>query len=307
MTEKNIIFAVPGSKVYISRYYSNHPNSFLNISLTGQHCELLCKHCRALLLKEMVDINAYENPSNNNRILKIIDNFGRSRVNGILLSGGFDKKGRLPFDSNIINEIKAVKKIHSSKIRFYMHLGFISSGQTEALNGSGIDGVFVNVISDKNSIENIYNMPDIKPEDFYENIKLMKKAGLKVSPHLIIGLNEGKITEEYNAIEELSKLQIDSLVFVVVKNLYSGHHFTESIDIEKISGLFSYAKKMLPGVPMSLGCARPPGKFSEEIEIELLKKSIDIISFPSDSTIRYAEENNFSFKFEELCCAFPGS
>jgi hypothetical protein len=59
MTEKNIIFAVPGSKVYISRYYSNHPNSFLNISLTGQHCELLCKHCRALLMKTQAIITGF--------------------------------------------------------------------------------------------------------------------------------------------------------------------------------------------------------------------------------------------------------
>src|SRR5665647_1918165 len=81
---KEIIFAVPGSKVYISKYYNNRVNSFLNISLTGKKCELMCSHCKARLLSDMVDINSTDfiNPADfvlkkgpkpkENRVMEII-------------------------------------------------------------------------------------------------------------------------------------------------------------------------------------------------------------------------------------------
>jgi hypothetical protein len=42
--EKVLTFAVPGGKVYINDYYTNSPDSFLNISITGGDFEILCRN-----------------------------------------------------------------------------------------------------------------------------------------------------------------------------------------------------------------------------------------------------------------------
>jgi len=43
---KPIYFAVPGAKKYFNRFYSNHPHSFVHVSITGGSCALQCAHWR---------------------------------------------------------------------------------------------------------------------------------------------------------------------------------------------------------------------------------------------------------------------
>jgi len=304
-TGKKVVFAVPGSKVFISKYYRNKPNSFLNISLTGRYCELLCRHCRAILLEDMVDINLFNSPSDRteNRLLKILKKFGIETVKGMLLSGGFDKNGILPLDDRIINEIREVKSQTKNQIKIFMHLGFMEKDTADALYDCGIDGVLVNVISDQDAIEKTYNLKNHNPDSFYKNIKVLKDAGLKVAPHIIIGLNDGKISGEFNSIEQLSSSGVDAIVFAIVKKISKHFDFINpDINVNEIIELFDYTKKLVPDMPISLGCARPSGFNTEKLEIELLKRGIEVISFPSDAAIEFAEKNNFKFSFLEQCC-----
>lgn len=349
---KEIIFAVPGSKVFISKHYNNRPNSFLNISLTGKKCELMCSHCKARLLSDMVDINSTDfiNPTDfinstdfvnstdfispgaskpkGNRVMEIImryqnnsvepsagaakdnktsdlDQGTQTSVNGILVSGGFDSHGRLPLDERILPELKEVKNKYGRAMKVFIHLGFTDRQTAERLYECGIDGVLVNVFSDKHSIEETYNLKGCSPEMFYENVRLLKGAGLNVSPHLVIGLGDGSLSGEYRSVKEISQSGADSCVFVIAKNLSrkdrSSIPEVKPFDVVK---LFEYAKRMMPGTPVILGCARPYGQEFEKMEIELLKLGISVIAFPSERTLDYAKENNHSFNFEEQCCAF---
>jgi uncharacterized radical SAM superfamily protein len=345
---KEIIFAVPGSKVYISKHYTNRPNSFLNISLTGKKCELMCSHCKARLLSDMVDINSSDfvnsldfvlqggSKPKENRILEIIlryqnnhaesvegaakdgktkcPGWGRGQVqgqgtqttvNGILISGGFDSMGGLPIDERILTEIKEVKKEYGQEMKVFMHLGFTDRQMAESLYEIGIDGVLVNIFSDKHSIEEIYNLKGCGPGMFYKNARLLKEAGLRVSPHLVIGLGDGSLSGEYRSLEEIARSGADSCVFAIAKNLSKHNRFVipeiKPLDIVK---LFEYAKNIMPDVPVILGCARPHGQEFEKMEIELIKLGISVIAFPSGRALDYAKDNNYSFHFEEQCCAF---
>ena len=381
VTSKEIIFAVPGSKVYISKYYNNRVNSFLNISLTGEKCELMCSHCKARLLSDMVDINATDfvlpdDPKpGENRVMEIIsrhqnkgggfpvvaDTDGKPKggdpdssttvwckakdgaardsvsandritesesdkggvligkkdkasvaearqtsVKGILISGGFDSLGRLPLDERILPELKEVKNKYGREIKVFMHLGFTDRQTAESLCECGIDGVLVNIFSDKHAIEEIYNLKGCGPDMFYRNARLLKEFGLRVSPHLIIGLGAAGLSGEYHSVKEIAEAGADSCVFVIAKNT-SGKDKpmlpeVKSLDVVK---LFEYAKSIMPDIPVVLGCARPHGQEFEKMEIELLKLGIDVIAFPSERTLDYAKDNNYSFHFEEQCCAF---
>ena len=102
--KKILTFAVPGGKVYINDYYTNSPGSFLNISITGQDCQLMCRHCRKELLKGMSEagdskklvelVEKYmKGPKNNSK------NTGNGPLKGMLISGGFDAEGKLPVNN----------------------------------------------------------------------------------------------------------------------------------------------------------------------------------------------------------------
>lgn len=328
LSSKEVVFAVPGSKVYISKYYSNRVNSFLNISLTGKKCELMCSHCKARLLSDMVDINSTDflntsdfalnddSKTKENRAMEIIlryQNNGfipaaggiRSSVNGILISGGFDRHGRLPLDERIFTEIKEIKNKYSREMKVFMHLGFTDRKTAESLYECGIDGVLVNIFSDKHSIEEIYNLKGCSPDMLYENSRLLKRAGLRVSPHLIIGLGDSSLSGEYKSVKEIAESGADSCVFVIAKNLSkpNGSAIQEIKPLDVVK-LFEYAKSIMPSIPVILGCARPPGQEFEKMEIELLKLGINVIAFPSEKTLDYSKNHNYTFHFEEQCCAF---
>ena len=320
VTSKEIIFAVPGSKVYISKYFSNRANSFLNISLTGKKCELMCRHCKAHLLSDMIDIDSADfilqddSKPKENRVMEIIlkyQNKGdqakgtQTSVNGVLISGGFDSLGRLPLDERILPELKEVKNKFGREMKVFMHLGFTDRQTAESLYECGIDGVLVNIFSDKHTIEEIYNLKGCNPDMFYKNARLLKDAGLRVSPHLIIGLGAGSLSGEYRSLNEIAESGADSCVFVVAKNISKqikpNLPEVKPFDVVK---LFEYAKSIMPGRPVILGCARPHGQEFEKMEIELLKLGINVIAFPSERTLDYAKDNKYSFHFEEQCCAF---
>ena len=319
-----IIFSVPGSKVYINRHYKNTPNSFINISLTGGKCQLMCSHCKALLLKDMVDINDFpqfkssnksviksENKNKEeiktNRLKDIINHFGQGTVKGILVSGGFDRYGRLPLDLKVIEEIKELKYLVKEKIKIFIHLGFVNDEEIKLIKGSCIDGALVNIFSDRHAIEEVYNLKGFAPQDFYTNLKKIKNSGIKVAPHLILGLGSmADIRGEFVSIDEIAKTGADCLVFAIEKKLSKSHRpgYSE-VYAKDIIKLFEYAKTIMPDVPLALGCARPPGPAYEELEIELVKRGVDAIAFPSERTVDFAIENGIDFKFTEQCCAFP--
>jgi len=308
--DREIIFAVPGSKVFISRYYKNRPNSFLNISLTGHKCDLLCKHCKGILLKDMVDLNDCGasfnyNKNSDNRILNILDRFLEGIVGGILLSGGFTKNGNLSLDGQIYKEIKEVKSKFGSRIKIFIHLGFVDNNTAISLKDSNIDGVLVNIIPDKNAIENVYNLKGFDEDDYYTTIEILKNAGLKISPHIIIGISEGRITKEFEAIDEISKIGVDSIVFVLLKKISSQVNLNSSgVKTTEILDLFNYAEKLMPTTPKALGCARSASLESSNLEVNLLKNGISTIAFPSEEAIEFVINNNLKYKFIEQCCAF---
>ncbi len=310
--KKKVIFAVPGSKVYISKHYRNKPNSFLNISLTGHNCELMCSHCRALLLKDMIDIgscdinidDSSEELYEKNRIIKILEKYGSNNVRGLLISGGFDKDGKLPLDNRILSEIKQTREKFGENIRIFLHLGFAGPEVAKAVCECGVDGVLVNVFSDSHAIREVYNLKNCTPEMFYNNIKILKESGLNVSPHLIIGLSDNGIAGEYKSLKAISKIGVSSVVFAIVKRITKHQEFKDlKIRACDIVNLYEYARELMPDTPITLGCAKPPGKEFEKAEIELLSRGINTIAFPSEKTVDFAIKNGIEYAFTEQCCA----
>jgi uncharacterized radical SAM superfamily protein len=305
--KKILTFAVPGGKVYINDYYTNSPGSFLNISITGQNCQLMCRHCRKELLKGMSEagdskklvelVEKYMNrPKNNSK------NTGNGPLKGMLISGGFDAEGKLPVNNILpgVNELKSKYPF----LTIYIHTGFLDKDEAAALKSSGVDAVLVNLIGSQKAIREVYNLKNRTYSDYLDTIKLLKGHGLKVSPHIIIGLEDGKLSDEFRTVKDALALGVDSLVFVVLKKATRAADFISSkVPHDEIVRLVKYARELSSDVLLSFGCAKPPGSTTHLLEIGLIKAGIDSMAFPAEETIRFAVENKIAHTFIEKCCA----
>jgi uncharacterized radical SAM superfamily protein len=302
---REIIFKVPGSRVFRSDHYKNTRDSFLNISITGENCELNCPHCRKHLLKSMdfaADPAHFEG--------HIMAKAKTGVLKGFLISGGFDREGKLNLDG-YLDSIKRIKAAYSY-LKVYAHTGFVEEEEALKIKQSGIDGVLSNVISSSNAIEKVYNLPGYLPSDYYRTLENLKKAKNRTAPHVIIGLDHGIIKSEFEAVRQIAKIGADCLVFVIMKKLSKDINFpaaangsagSSELDLESIASLVSYSVKLMPGKPVSLGCAKPATKQRGLIEIGLIEKGIDIIAFPAEETINHVISQKIKYRFEETCCA----
>lgn len=292
-----LTFAIPGGKVYISDYYRNTPDSFLSISITGNNCHLQCSHCRGVLLKGMIAVDSSK------RLIEITEKYLKSgNLKGMLISGGFDRSGKLAFNS-IIDGIKDIK-IKYPYLTLYIHTGFLDKKEAAALKSSRVDAVLTNLIKSQKAIEEVYNLSGKTYQDYLNTIKMLKECGLKVSPHIIIGLENGELSDEFTMIEDAIDLKVDSIVFVILKKASKEINFPASkVPHKEIIKLVRHARELSSDTLLSFGCAKPPGKDRHLLEIELIKAGIDAIAFPSEKTVAYAVINNIAHTFLEKCCA----
>ncbi|PWM42890.1 MAG: radical SAM protein, partial [Clostridiales bacterium] len=182
---KNVSFYAPGAKFYENEYHKNNREKFKSISISGNNCILNCPHCGGQMLKNM--INA-ETPQ---RLSDICDNLISEGCEGILLSGGCNKAASvdlMPF-CDVISKI-------SKKIKIAVHCGFATNDTLLGLKNSGVSTVFFDVIGSAQTIKSILGI-NADVNDYAEKLLYMKKIGLECSPHIIIGLDYGKIKGEY--------------------------------------------------------------------------------------------------------------
>jgi hypothetical protein len=70
-----------------------------------------------------------------------------------------------------------------------------------------------------------------------------------------------------------------------------------------IAKVVTVAKLMFPDIPLVLGCMRPKGKHRVETDKMAIKAGVDAIAFPTEETIRFAENQGMRVVFSSQCCS----
>jgi len=293
MIDKKIIFAMPSAKKVVSEYYKAGKEVFLHLSVTADQCELMCGHCKAYLLKKM---------------LPVMDGAALQRallarnISGCLLSGGFDKQGRIDF-TPFYGAIRHCK-VQRPDLKIYLHAGFVTLQEAMQIKDCLADAVLVNAIGSRKIIEDVYNLKEYGPQDYMESIFHLQKASVKVVPHIIAGLEDGKIKSEKQMIQALLERGINNLVLAALKRLSKKAGFTSScFHPGAFIDLIHYAKRIDPRCTLSIGCARPPYLRKHDVELQMIQAGADILSFPSEDTLRFYHENNLAYELIETCCS----
>ena len=291
---KAIHFYGPSFMHYKTSYYSSKPTHFPTLSLTGTVCAINCKHCEGKVLQTMQSADTPET------LIAIAEKLKQQGALGFLLSGGCMQDGSVPL-TGFVAAIQEIKQ--KLGLTVFVHTGIIRLDVATALKNAGVDAALIDIIGSDETIKQIGNL-NVTVNDYANSLRALQEAGLNYVPHVIVGLHDGKLKGELDALKLVAAVKPSSIVIIAFMPI----HGTAMEEVKppqpvEIARVIAAARIMFPRTPLALGCMRPKGKHRAETDILALKAGVDAIAFPNEEAVRYAEAQKIEFSFSSHCCA----
>ncbi|MCO1600607.1 radical SAM protein [Desulfosporosinus nitroreducens] len=285
-----IRFAVPGGRHYDGKNFCNS-GQFLNVSITGMSCALLCDHCQGKMLKGMI-------PAPTPEILQELGTKLREKgVTGLLITGGCNHEGQVPLKPFL----SVITYLKSLNFTIHVHTGLADKETAVGLKRAGVDKVFLDMMGDAATIRRVYHL-DRNPSAYINALEILLAENLDVVPHVVLGLNYGKIMGEENLIQTLSDYPLETLVLVALRAVpgtpMGGASGPDPAEIVRIT---AQTRLLNPSLKLSFGCARP---YTQKAWLErgLIAAGINTLAFPLDETIDFALACGLEPIMNEMCC-----
>ncbi|MBW2137208.1 MAG: radical SAM protein [Deltaproteobacteria bacterium] len=265
---KHITFYLPGMFSY-----NGLRGSYPAVSITGDHCKLSCDHCQATILKTMPGAMTPES------LVETCKRLWEKGSLGVLISGGCDEKGRLPWQE-FIQAIEKVKE--ETGLYISVHCGLLDRDTALALKEAGVDQALIDAIGDNDTYRAIYHV-DFGVSEIYSAMEALSSAGLPMVPHVVCGLYYGKIRAERKALEMISRWNV------------------KGPRAEEVAEIIVLARELMPSVCMNLGCARQRG--NEKMEILAIEAGVNRMALPSERAIQRAKDFDLEIRYQRTCCS----
>ncbi len=292
-------FYAPGLKRWeTAEWKPVNPRRFLPVSVTGSACALGCDHCKAKVLDGMISIRAGSNLFELARTLKA------QGSEGLLLSGGSGRNGSVPHLPHLVHVPRIREELGMKVI---VHSGVVTPALAAALAAAGVDGVMLDIIGADATIREVYHL-DLSVADFDRSLSLLAGRGLRIIPHIVLGLHHGRFLGEHRALELISGHPVSTLVLVVLVPLVGtpmGH--LPPPPLEDVAGFFETARLAMPGTKVNLGCARPLGRLKADLDQAAVDLGLNGIAYPADGTVAYARSRGLEARMYEYCCSLTWS
>jgi uncharacterized radical SAM superfamily protein len=287
-------FCAPSFMYYKTSHYQSSPNHFPTVSVTGTACALNCKHCGGKVLETM---RPAETPE---KLFALAEKLKQNGALGCLVSGGCLPDGSVPL-GGFVPAIEKIKR--ELGLTVFVHTGIIDADGAVALKNAGIDAALIDIIGSDETIKKISNL-NVTVQDYANSLSALREAGLNFVPHVIVGLDYGKMKGELDALKTIASYTPSAVVIIAFMPI----HGTAMAKVKppppaEIAKVTAMARLMFPRTPLVLGCLRPKGKHRAETDILALKAGVDAIAFPSEEAIKYAEEQGYELSFSSHCCA----
>ncbi len=284
---KQITFYLPGMFSY-----NGLRGAYPGVSITGSRCSLMCDHCKASILASMPAA------SSTDALVDLCRHFAAKGSFGVLISGGSDEEGRLPWRAFIpaIREIKNETDLYVS-----IHSGLLDPDTAVALKEAGVDQALLDIIGDDATYQSVCHV-HFGISRIVSTLEALNQAQLPVIPHVICGLNRGQMGSETEALEIISRFHIEQLVMVSLMAI-KGTPFEKVVTprAREVADIIVKARHLMPKVRMSLGCARTRG--DEEVEFLALEAGVNRMALPSDAVIERATELGLAIRYQRTCCS----
>jgi uncharacterized radical SAM superfamily protein len=291
----HITFHAPGLKGYKTSEYNGHnAQEFVSISVSGTACALNCEHCKAGVLKGMTALPYFDGS-----LFDLCAGLAQRGARGVLISGGSDKKGRVPLLPHIPDMIRIRREL---ELAIRVHVGLPDEETCAALAEVGIDGAMIDVIGHQDTIREVYHL-DSTPEAYEAALEHLENNAVPTVPHIILGLHFGRMLGEWRALEMIGRHSPKLLVLVILMPLTgTSMAITQPPSLDEIGDFFATARKAMPTTPVMLGCARPLGQIKFAIDRLAVDAGLNGIAYPAQGIVEYARQKNLQPCFINACC-----
>src|SRR4030042_1258480 len=166
--------------------------------------------------------------------------------------------------------------------------------------------VLIDVIGDENTIRRVCRL-DRKPGDYLQSMLYCRDAGLNIAPHIVIGLHFGQIRGEEWALEMIRQADPETIVLVILTPACgTAMAGIQPPAMDEAARIMATARILNPATPITLGCARPPGKYKRRVERIAMDCGVNGIAYPDETTVDYARRRGLKKGFSEECCSLLG-
>jgi uncharacterized radical SAM superfamily protein len=262
------------------------------LSITGRACELQCEHCRATTLEPMISADSPE------RLIKKAMLLSDTGNHGILISGGCDREGKLPWGDflSAIREIKDKTDLYVSA-----HCGILDYPTALRLKEAGIDQALIDVIGDDETYRRIYHV-NFGISRIAHTMDSLERAGIPIVPHVVCGLYFGKMRGERRALELISGFDVSRLVIVSLMTIPGTPLWgAETPGAEEVADIIVEARLMMPGLEIGLGCARQRG--DTRMETLAMDAGVNRMALPSEKALAHAMDLGLEIRYQRTCCS----
>ncbi|MHB8413946.1 MAG: radical SAM protein [Acidiferrobacteraceae bacterium] len=265
------------------------------VSITGGNCKLQCDHCKAKILEPMI-------PATTPEVLwNTVSGLVASGAGGMLLTGGSNHRDEVEYGP-FYSTIRRIKDQFPA-FRIAMHTALVDRATARQMADAGIDAAMMDVIGAQDTITQVYHLKR-GVDDFERSLEYLNETGMKVVPHIVIGLHYGHLLGEWNALEIVRRQQPDALVLVVVMPMYAPAHRPFVVpNAHEVGQFFLDARQALPEVPILLGCARPPGAIKPLIDAYAVLAGINGMAHPSEGMVELAARLGRRVRVTPSCCS----
>jgi lipoyl synthase len=264
------------------------------LSITGEKCDLGCEHCKGSLLKTMPAAATPE------MLLRLGREAAERGDRGILVTGGCDSNGRLPW-KEFVPAIRTLKA--ETDLAISVHTGQIDRETARALKESGVDQALVDIIGDDATAREVHHLAH-GMISIRHTIESLTSVGLEIIPHIVFGIHYGREKGETAALQMLKEFPLKKYVVVVIVPARG----TPMVAVqppppERVAAFLATARLELPELESSLGCARPRGFYRHALDVLAVRAGINSLALPSEPALEEARQRGLNIVYRETCCS----
>ena len=266
--------------------------SYPALSITGSRCALDCDHCRGSLLTTMIPA---EDPET---LVRKCRRLAARGVFGVLISGGCDTEGRLPWQKFLpaVTEVKNATGLYVS-----VHSGLVDEEIARGLAAAGVDQALIDVVGDDDTYRRVCHVP-FGVERIVRSMEHLRDAGLALAPHIVCGLRYGTVHGEREAAGIIGGFRPEQVVVVsYMKIPGTGCGNFRLPAAEEVAGVIADVRLAAPDARVSLGCARERG--NSRIDLLAVDAGVNRMALPSDEAVERARHYGLEIRFQRTCCS----
>jgi uncharacterized radical SAM superfamily protein len=219
---------------------------------------------------------------------------------GVLISGGSDSKGHVPLD-RFGDAIRTVKTEMDLKV--VIHTGLVSAKTARLLQEASIDAAMLDIIGDEQVAESVYHISD-GPSRMNASLGILRDGGIPTVPHVLVGINYGKIGSELEALQMIADNDPAAVVVIALNPVRRTPMESVSPPTpETIGKIMTITRHGMEKTPVLLGCARPVGQHKVDSDKYAVMSGANGVAYVSQEGVDFARSRGLKPVFMDVCCS----